>query len=133
MLGGQQIAKFKGKIIGRRILDAEGPTMETCLLFTGSIMGTPATEMETVVGIPTSPGVIHSEGQGVLMSGDSEMATYTGEAIGKVTPSGMKVRGAIFFRAVLSGKLEFLSSIVGVFESEIDAGGNVNQKIWEWK
>jgi len=45
----------------------------------------------------------------------------------------MKVRGAIFFRAVLSAKLEFLSSIVGVFESEIDAEGKVNQKIWEWK
>jgi hypothetical protein len=132
MLGEKQIAEFKGKIIGQRVLDAEGLTIETSLSFTGSIMGTPATETETIVGRPESPGIIHSEGQGVLMSGNS-MAMYTGEAIGKVTPSGMKVRGAIFFRAVLSGKLAFLSNVMGVFESEIDAEGKVNQKIWEWK
>jgi hypothetical protein len=28
---GEQIAEYKGKIIGQRVLDIEGPTMETTL------------------------------------------------------------------------------------------------------
>jgi hypothetical protein len=130
---GALIGELKGKITGLRVLEAEGPTMETSLSFTGRITGPPATETETIVGRPVCPGVIHSKGQGVLMSGDSDMATYTGEATGKVTSSGTKVRGVIFFRVVLTGKLAFLSNVVGVFESEIDAEEKVIQKIWEWK
>jgi hypothetical protein len=30
---------------------------------------------------PTSPGVLHGVGQGVLMAGQSEIASYTGEVI----------------------------------------------------
>jgi hypothetical protein len=93
---GEQIAEFKGKIIGQPVLDVEGPTMETSLSVSGSIKGTPAKETVTFVGRPTSPGVLHGEGRGVIMAGEAERA-------------------------------------VGVFESEIDAEGNVTQKTWEWK
>jgi hypothetical protein len=130
---GEQITEFKGKTISQRVLNAEGPTMETSLSFTGSIRGKPATEIETIVSRPASPGVLHGVGQGVIMVGESDMATYTGEGIIKITPSDIKSRGAIFFKTVLSGKLVFLNNVVGVFESEINADRNVIQKIWEWK
>lgn len=97
---GEPIAKLKGKIIGQRVLEVEGPTVETNLSFAGNIRGIPATEIETIVGRTVSTVVIHCEGQGVLLV-DYDMATYTGEAIGKVNPSGIKVLGAIFFRDVL--------------------------------
>jgi len=38
---------------------------------------------------PSAQGVLHGKGQGVLISGESEMATYTAEGIGRITPSGV--------------------------------------------
>jgi hypothetical protein len=131
---GEQIAEFKGKVIGQRVLDVEGPTMEITLSLTGSIKGTPAKETVTFVGRPSSPGVIHGEGQGVIMAGETEVATFTGEGFGRISPSGtVQWRGAHFNRTASSGKLAFLNNVVGVFESEIDADDNVTQKTWEWK
>jgi hypothetical protein len=131
---GEQIAEFKGKIMGQRVLDVEGPTMETSLSVSGAVKGTPAKETVTFVGRPTSPGVLHGEGRGVIMAGEAEMATFTAEAFGRISPSGsVKWRGAHFIRTSSSGKLAFLNNTVGVFESDIDAEGNVTQKTWEWK
>ena len=85
---GEQIAEFKGKIMSQRVLDSEGPTMETSLSLTGSIKGTPAKETVTFVGRPTSPGVLHAKGQGVIMAGETEVATFTAEAFGRISPTG---------------------------------------------
>ena len=97
--------------------------------------GGPIKETVTFVGRPTSAGVLHGEGHGVLMGGESEMATFRGEAFGRISSSGsVKWRGAHFYRTTSStGKLAFLNNVVGVFEAEIDAEGNVTEKIWEWK
>ncbi len=86
--GGDQIAEFKGKVTSQRVLEVEGPRMETSLSLTGSIKGTPAKETVTFVGSPASPGVIHGEGQGVIMAGESEMVTFTAEAFGRISPAG---------------------------------------------
>jgi len=93
---GEQITELKGKVIGQRVLDAEGPTMETSISAKESAKGMQVDESLTYVARPSSPGVLHGEGQGMLMTGDSEMATYTGEGIGRITPSGVKWRGAVF-------------------------------------
>ena len=37
---GDQIAELKGKITGQRVLDVEGPTMETSVSIEGSFRGT---------------------------------------------------------------------------------------------
>jgi uncharacterized protein YecE (DUF72 family) len=34
-----------------------------------------------------TPGVLHVEGHGVLMGGESEMATFRGEAFGRISSS----------------------------------------------
>jgi hypothetical protein len=68
------------------------------------------------------------------MAGETEMATFTAEAFGRISSSGsVKWRGAHFIRTSSTGKLASLNNTVGVFESEIDAEGNVTQKTWEWK
>jgi len=36
---GEQIAKLNGKIIGQRVLDVKGPTMETTVAVTGTYRG----------------------------------------------------------------------------------------------
>jgi hypothetical protein len=131
---GEQIGELKGKIMGQRVLDSEGPRIETTLSSTGSVKGTKVKETVTFVGSPISAGVLHGEGHGVIMGPESEMATFRGEAFGRISSSGSaKWRGAHFILTSSTGKLAFLNNVVGVFEAEIDAEGNVTEKIWEWK
>ncbi len=85
---GDQIAELKGKIITQRVLDAQSPTMETSVSASGSIKRTQVNETLTFMAKPTSAGILHGVGQGVLMAGESEIASYTGEGIGRLTTSG---------------------------------------------
>jgi hypothetical protein len=119
-------------------LDAEGPSLETSVLVSGTMKGVKVQEMITFVGMPTSEkGIIHGIGRGVIMVAggeESEMVTYTGEGIGRVSSTGnIKWRGSTFFRKSSGDKLAFLNNTVGVFESEIDTDGNFSEKAWEWK
>ena len=130
---GDQIAELKGKIIGQRVLDVEGPTMETNVSAKGSVKGTQVNVSLTYVARPTSAGVLHGKGQGVLMAGESEIAAYTGEAVGRISSSGIKWRGALFYRTSSTGRLASLNNVVGVLEAEVDTEGNFSEKTWEWK
>jgi hypothetical protein len=130
---GEQITDLKGKTTGRRVLDAEHPTVETSVSASGSVRGTPVNESLTYVAKPLSVGVLHGKGQGIMMGGDSEMTTLAGEGIGKINANGVKWRGAIFYRTASTGKLSFFNNVVGVFEAEVDSEGNFTEKVWEWK
>ena len=144
---GEQYVESRGKITSQRVLDVEGPTVETSVAASGTIKRTPVQVMLTFTGTPTAEkGVIHGVGKGVITAtgdgGELETISYTGEAIGRLDSGGnIKWRGSIFTRkqyySKISGqaveKLSFLNNMVGVFESEIDAAGNFSEKIWEWK
>lgn len=75
---GDQIAELKGKITGQRILDVEGPTMETTVSIEGSFMGTQVKQHMTYISKPLSPGVIHGKAKGIMMAGESEMVVSVG-------------------------------------------------------
>jgi hypothetical protein len=83
----------------------------------------------------SSKGVLHGVGNGIITTTeDGDLATYTGEGIGRFDASGvLNWRGTIFFEASSEGKLGFLNNIVGVFKAEVDAQGNFRDKTWEWK
>ena len=81
---------IKGKNTGRRVLDVEGPTIETSISASGSSRGTQVNESLTYIAKPLAEGVIHGKGQGVIMAGGSEMATLAGEGIGRITTNGVK-------------------------------------------
>ncbi|TLX66615.1 MAG: hypothetical protein E6L03_08900 [Thaumarchaeota archaeon] len=131
---GELIGEMEGKISSQRVIDVEGPTMETSVLASGSLKGVQVTEILTYVANPTSKGVLHGVGNGLITTEDGDIATYTGEGIGRVDASGLlKWRGAIFFEASSEGKLDSLNNIVGVFEAQVDAQGNFTDKTWEWK
>jgi hypothetical protein len=99
---GEQYAELKGKITGQRVLDIEGPTIETSVSVSGTMKETQVQEMITFIGIPTvEKGVIHGLGNGVIMAAAGrggevpEMVTYTGEGVGRFSPSGrVKSRGS---------------------------------------
>jgi hypothetical protein len=68
------------------------------------------------------------------MAGASEVATFTGEAVGRLGSSGSTSwRGSIFYRTSSNGKLSFLNNMIGLFEGEMDTQGNFYHKAWEWK
>ena len=131
---GELIAELKGKSVGRRVLDVVG-TIEISVSLSGNMRGTPVKESATYVNRATSTsGVFHGKGQGIVMAGESEVATFTGEGFGRLGPSGsINWRAAFFYWTSSTGKLAFLNNLVGVSENEVDAEGNVIDKQWEWK
>jgi hypothetical protein len=115
--------------------------METCVSSSGNIRGIQVTQILTFVGRPKrseeEAGVIHGKGGGITMAGQQseEVATFTGEAVGRISSSGStKWRGSIFYSTSSStGKLSFLNNMIVVFEAEMDAEGKFTHKAWEWK
>lgn len=131
---GELIGETKGKISNQNVVSVEGPTIETTVSSSGTLKGVQVNEMLTYVASPSTKGILHGIGKGVINTQDGEIATYTGEGIGRFDASGLLTwRGAIFFHTSSEGKLEFLNNIVGVFEAQVDAQGNFTDKTWEWK
>jgi hypothetical protein len=84
--------------------------------------------------LPSSLRVLHGRGQGVIVSGESDnySSSYTGEGVGRITPSAVKWCGAVYFTAGSPGKLQFLNNAVIVFKAEVDTEGNFSEKSWYW-
>lgn len=73
--------------------------------------------------------MLHGEGHGVIMAGESDLASYSGEGVGRLTSSGTIWPKEIFYRTSSTGKLSFLHDV----EAETDAEGNFSENIWEWE
>jgi hypothetical protein len=130
---GELIGEMKGKVSSQRVIDVKGPTMETSVMAAGNLRGVQVTETLTYVANTSSKGVLRGVGNGIITTEDGDIATYTGEGVGKFDGSGvLKWRGAIFFETSSEGKLDFLNNIVGVFEAQVDSQGNFTDKTWEW-
>jgi hypothetical protein len=140
------VCRVKREVTSQRVLDVEGPTIETTVSTTGTMKGVQVQEMITFIGTPTERGVLHGVGKGIITTigdgGELEMVPYTGEGIGRFDSSGgIKWCGSVFITekqyysetSLSQGKLSFLNNMVGIFESEIDAAGNFSEKMWEWK
>jgi hypothetical protein len=130
---GEQFAELKGKMMGQRVLDSEGPTLETSVSARGSVKGTQVNETLTYVARLISSWVLHREGHGVIMAGESDLVSYTGEGVGRLTCSGTIWHGAILYRTPSTCKLSFPNDVVGLFEADMDAEGNFSENIWEWQ
>jgi hypothetical protein len=137
---GELIEEESGKITGQRVLDVEGPKMETSFKMNGKFGGIEGSDIGTyctVMREGPEPGVMYGEGQGVITTKDGQgMATWTGQGIGRFTaPGKISFRGSVFYRTTSTGggKISFLNNVVGVFEYEMDEQGNSSTKVWEWK
>ena len=131
---GELIGETKGKISNRNVVSVEGPTIETTVSSSGTLKGVQVNEILTYVASPSSKGILHGIGKGVINTQDGEIATFTGEGIGRFDASGLLTwRGAIFFHTSSEGNLGFLNNKVGVFEAQVDSQGNFTDKTWEWE
>ena len=133
---GELIYEHKAKITGNRVLDVDGPKIETSYSGTGTFKGgAKVIDMGTYTGKAKSSGAVYGEGQGVVMTIDgNEMATWKGSGIGRMNAGGkMSWRGALFYDTTSTGTLSFLNNVVAVFEYEVDEEGNTSAKVWQWK
>ena len=109
--------------------------METSFSATGNYRGAETTVTITYWASPRPGGAIYGEAKGVVMSKDGqEIATWTGQGIGRFTsPGKIRFTGSLFYSTSSTGRLAFLNNLVGVFEYETDESGNTSAKAWEWK
>jgi hypothetical protein len=128
------------KSTGIRVIDIiHGPKVEVSFAGNGTMNSTiNVTNIGTIWTIPTnsSGNSLYSEGQGILTTQKGEMATYTQQAVGQITPEGKVVfHGSMFFKTLSSttGELAFLNNEMGIYDYESDIAGNAVRQVWEWK
>jgi hypothetical protein len=135
---GQLLFESRGRITGQRVLSVENGTPKFEISITGTGVFTGSLEVATTWtywAVQRFDGTSYSQGRGAIMTKDGrEMATATGRAEGKtIEPGKMRYVGAIFYETNSKNKLAFLHHLIGVNEYEVDATGNYEHKLWEWK
>lgn len=131
---GEAIEEETGKIVSRRVLDAQTMKLEHNFTAMGRMKGIEGTDTGTYVSHALPDGSLYGEGQGIFMSKDGEAVAWKGQGLGILTAQGkVRFRGSLFFSTQSRGKLASMNNIVGVFEHEGDMEGNISSKVWEWK
>ena len=133
---GELLSEARGKVTGYRVLPSEGqgPKVEVSFQASGKVLGIEVTEIGTYWSVVRPGGVLHGEGQGFIMTKEGEMATWSGQGVGRFTGKGRAVswRGAIYYQTA-SQKLARLNGVAVIFEYEVDENDNTHAKLWEWK
>jgi hypothetical protein len=134
---GNLICEEHGKVTGTRVLPHEGsgPKVEVSFQGSGKMLSIDETDMGTYWTIvrPHGDAVMYGEGNGVLMTKDGEMVSWSGSGVGRFTGHGsITFRGAVYYQTA-SERLSRLNDLAGVYEYETDETGNVTLKVWEWK
>jgi hypothetical protein len=138
---GDPFYKERTKPTSMRVIDvSDGPKVEISFSGNGTIRGSiNVSDIGTIWTIPTSSGIIYSQGQGMLTTPDGEIATYTQQAVGQITSKGkVMFQGSMFFKTLSSSslttsKLAFLNNLLGIYNYESDIAGNAIRQVWEWK
>jgi hypothetical protein len=141
MVLGDLFYEAKGRITSQRVLDVDGPKIETTVSYDGTMKSDGShVEVRHIATFTSSmrDEAFYSEGTGVITAkdGSGEMATELGRGITRFVEGGKKVVGRglfIFDTRSKTGKLGFLNNLTGVLEYEADEAGNSTLKVWEWK
>jgi len=135
---GEQLGELQGKVTGQRVLPADDsrPKVETSFEISGTVLGVELTMMGTYWSTVRPDGRLYGECpmQGVILTRNGEVGTWTAAGVGRFTGQGSAVsfRGAIYFQTVPE-KLARLSQVGVLYEWDIDAHGNAQALFWEWK
>jgi hypothetical protein len=132
---GELISEAAGRRTGRRVISGPSgaPRVEVSFEDAGKLLGFDANNIGTYWADVRPDGTIYGEGQGVNVTSEGDAVSWKGAGTGVFRGGGaVGYRGSIHFFTA-SPKLSRLNSVAGVFEFEVDAAGNTNAKIWEWK
>ena len=132
---GDKIGETSGKITSQRVLPnlGGGPKMETSFQANGSILGTNVKETGTYWSLVRPDGTLYGEGQGVMITKDGKIATWTGHGVGTMKKDGTaSYRGSVYYQTT-PPRWARLNKVAVVFEYEVDADGNTRSEFWEWK
>ena len=132
---GDLFYQAKGRITSKRVLDLEGPKIESSYFLEGKMRGEiEVVEIGTFTTIPTSDDTFFVDGNDIVtVKGGNEIATVKAQGISKYKDSSKIISGSNFYRSSKTGKLSFLNNLVGVHEATVDIDGNILYKVWEWK
>ena len=132
---GDLFYEAKGRITSKRVLDLEGPKIESSYFLEGKMREIEVVEIGTFTSVPISDAVFFIEGKDIVTvkGSDDEMATVKAQGISKLKGSSKVVSGSNFYRSSKTGKLSFLNNLVGIHEASVDNDGNILYKVWEWK
>ena len=132
---GDLFYQAKGRITAKRVLDLEGPKIESSYFLEGKMRGEiEVVEIGTFTTIPTSDDTFFVDGNDIVtVKGGNEIATVKAQGISKHKDSSKIISGSNFYRSSKTGKLSFLNNLVGVHEATVDIDGNILYKVWEWR
>ncbi len=132
---GDKLGGESGKVTSQRVLASAGggPKMETSFRASGTLLGVNETSTATYSSVMRPDGTVYGEGQGIVMGEDSHMATWIGQGVGTIKKDGaVSYRGAVYYQSS-SPKWSRLNNVAAIFEYEVDAQGNTQSQLWEWK
>ena len=129
----------QGRIIGQRVLavtpqpQLEFSFMANASINTGDIVIN-AVNTGTSVSTLNADGTFRGEGQGILRTERGDVATWTNQVAGNLTPEGTIITRGVGFWSTRSttGELAFMNGMITVFEVQIDREGNLSARAWEW-
>jgi hypothetical protein len=131
----------QGRIIGQRVLavtpqpQLESSFMANATITNGSDTVTNAINTGTSVSTLKAAGTFRGEGQGILRTQGGDVATWTNQVVGNLTPEGTIITRGVGFWSTPSttGELAFMDGMITVFEVQIDREGNLSAREWEWR
>ena len=130
---GNQIYTGSGKRTGRRVVSIRPVNVEVSFEDAGKLLEQEGINIGTYASIPRADGTLAGDGQGVFAAADGSIVTWRGIGTGTVGEGGaLSYRGTLTFETA-STELSRLNGIAGAFEFDVDAAGNTQTKIWEWK
>jgi hypothetical protein len=130
----------QGRIIGQRVLAVtpqprlEFSFMANATINNGNDTVINAINTGTSVSTLNADGTFRGEGQGILRTQDGDVATWTNQVTGSLTPEGTIIsRGVgLWSTPSTTGELAFMNGMITVFEVQIDGEGNLSAREWEW-
>ena len=130
----------QGRIIGQRVLavtpqpQLEFSFMANATINNGNDTVINAINTGTSVSTLNADGTFRGEGQGILRTQGGDVATWTNQVTGSLTPEGTIVsRGVgLWSTPSTTGELAFMNGMITVFEVQIDGEGNLSAREWEW-
>src|SRR5215211_8236708 len=138
---GEPLFVEQGRIIGQRVLavtpqpQLESSFMANATITNGSETMTNAMNTGTSVSTLNTDGTFRGEGQGILRTQGGDVATWTNQVVGNLTPEGTIITRGVGFWSTPSttGELAFMDGMITVFEVQIDREGNLSAREWEWR